>query len=358
MSPIAKPPAKPVAAKPAARSAPAPAAARPAPPTRPGSKIAAAPPAPAPAASGFMSFNPDTFTSGGLIDDMDVDITDVLCVDWDYNGNAPLGPALAIEFTDPNGATHTQYYSAGKAEDWKASEDGEHFEPVSGKTGLNMTTNLGMFINSLVTAGFPKEWLTDSLKVLIGTKCHVLQQVTERKGLIRTGPNATRPTSVLLVSKIIQLPGGEEVETAEAHTVAPVKTAHGANGKDLSKQPLGKPVSAPVPAQAAPVQAPAQAPAKTPAKAAPKTTAAAVAEVADDLDQTIIEALSEVLAEEPYTIDKKDISKVVFKRFTDLGKSATERNKAVVRSGQQDFLKGLAELGIAYDGAQIMLATE
>ena len=34
-----------------------------------------------------------------------------------------------------------------------------------------------------------------------------------------------------------------------------------------------------------------------------------------------------------------------------------ERNKAVIRAGKQDFLSGLAELGIAYDGATLTLAS-
>ena len=56
---------------------------------------------------------------------LDVEITDYLACTYDFNGNAPADtPAAAIEFTDPNGTAHVQYYSMGKSEDWQPAEDG------------------------------------------------------------------------------------------------------------------------------------------------------------------------------------------------------------------------------------------
>ena len=56
-----------------------------------------------------ISLNPDDATHGGLIDDIDIEITDAQSCMWDYNGQQPEGPALAVELTDGNGNAVTQY---------------------------------------------------------------------------------------------------------------------------------------------------------------------------------------------------------------------------------------------------------
>lgn len=274
----------------------------------------------------FVSLNPDNAVQGGLIDDIDVEITDALAVMWDYNGQQAAGPALAVEFTDVNGAQHIQYYSCGKAEDWVAHESGEGFVPVSGKTGFNNNTNINMFMDSLVKAGFPKEYLTGNVKVIIGTKGHVLQHITERKGLIRTGKNADRPSSVLLISKITELPAGigTGMGTGQAETQATAT----ATGKTT---------------------------AATAGKANGAATTAAAQAGGNDLDSELQGYLMEALVETP-VIEKKEIVKIVFKKATEAGKAAADRNKAVIRAGQQDFLNSLPAVGISYTGTEIALA--
>jgi hypothetical protein len=280
-----------------------------------------------------MSLDPDTFTAGGLIDDIDVEFTDVLACEYDYGGNAPLGPSLAIEMTDVNGQAHVQYYSAGKAEDWKPSDDGCGFVPVSGKTGFNNNSNISMLLASMVAADPRVKPLlaAGNVKALIGTKAHVLQKQLERKGLVRTGRNADRAPSVLLVTKIMALPGDEGTGTVVAATKAAVG---------------GKPNG----------------------QAAAQSKAAAATEAAADVDTIIIDALSSVLmgASEVAGVTltaegalaKKDVAKVVFQAFPVPPNTPQQRNAAVVRSGQQEFLKGLAEYGIAYSGTDIRMATE
>ena len=120
-----------------------------------------------------------------------------------------------------------------------AHESGEGFVAVSGKTGFNNNSNIMMLFDSLVKAGFPKDHLTGNVKVIVGVKGHVLQQITERKGLIRTGKNADRPNSVLLVSKITELPAGvsgsgtavaQQATTGSASTKAAAAAGGRANG--------------------------------------------------------------------------------------------------------------------------------
>lgn len=267
----------------------------------------------------YISLSPDDATQGGLVDDIDVEISDAATCEWDYNGQQPAGPALAIEFTDKNGAQYQQYYSAGKPEDWTPTDDGCGFAAVSGKTGFNNSTNLMKFFASLVEAGFPKELLAaGNVKALVGTSCHVNQVVQERKGLVRTGKNADRPSTVLLVSKIHSLPGADTKGTAGAGKVA---------GKvgGATKTAGGKPNGA--------------------AAAEPDSEV-------DAIDAALIGALTEALADTD-PLPKKALLKLASDAFKGQGKL---HSQAIARSNNPVFLKSLVDSGIAFDGAQFSLA--
>ena len=294
--------------------------------------VAAAPPS-----EQLVSMNPESFTAGGLLDDADVTFTDVMACEYDYNGAAPLGPSLAIEMTDAAGAQHVQYFSAGKAEDWKPSKDGRGFVPQSGKTGINNSTNLGKLLMSLATAGFPMEQLGGGdLKVLMGLQCHVVQEVQERKGLVRRGKNADRPSTALIVSKINALPGAAPVAVAASKAAVSGK----ANGA----------AKTPPPAQA---QA-----------AAPDVGAGAGAGAGDDVRTKIAELAVDVvvMGEAPegfevndeHVVPKKDFLKMVFATFKKAqGSTPALCNQAVNLAGNQEFLKSLAESGVVYDGVNL-----
>lgn len=274
---------------------------------------------PAPPKPQRMSMNPDTFTSGGLINDVDVFITDAGTVCWDMNGIVdPTTPFLAVEMTDDNGTAHTQYYSAGKPEDLQPEESHEGFVSPSGKSGINSGTNLGMFLASLTENGFPKEMLDDgNLKVIIGTRAHVIQKAVERQGIIRTGKNAQRPSTVLLVSKIHALPG--------ADTVAPKATA----GKPTMG---GKPAAATVSG-------------KPNGKA---TGATAAASPASDIDDADLYAALRGGIPEGDTIQVKEIAKLVFGYYNENGMEKLA-NKAVARAGTQAFRATLNDNGFVYE---------
>lgn len=270
-----------------------------------------------------VSMNPESFTAGGLINDIDITITDAQTTVWDMNGAvSPDTPFLAVEMTDANGTAHVQYYSAGKPEDWQPEDSGEGFVSSSGKTGINGTTNLGMFLASLVEAGFPKEQFDDgNLKVLIGTSAHVIQKVLERQGLIRTGKNASRPNQVLLVSKIHTLPGAGGA--AGGATKAAAKPAAGKPGVAASAS-AGKTVGG-------------------------KTNGAAATPPSGDdvLAQHIYTALQLHLGEVGEPIAVKAMPKVAFDYFKSEGLEGG--NKAVALCNKQSFRASLAENGIAYD---------
>lgn len=285
---------------------------------RPTSTRNAPPPQPKSPSVERVSMNPDTFTAGGLINDIDITITDAQTTVWDMNGAvSPDTPFLAVEMTDANGTAHVQYYSAGKPEDWQPEESGEGFVSPSGKTGINGTTNLGMFLTSLVDAGFPKELFNEgNLKVVVGTQAHVLQKVLERQGLIRTGKNASRPNQVLLVSKIHALPGAD----AKAQSIG--KGAKPAPGKALS--PASKTLSGKVNGQAA-----------------------SAASGDDALAEHIYTALQLHLGEVGEPIPVKSMHKVTFDYFKANQLDGT--NKAVALCNKQSFRASLADNGIVYD---------
>lgn len=288
-------------------------------------KASAAPPTPPPPQRISMSVG--SFTQGGLIDDIDVEITDAITCEYDYNGAAPLGPALAVEFTDHNGTASIQYYSAGKAEDFSPDDAGEGFLSVSGKTGVNNSTNLGKFLASMVEAGFPDDMLAEgNLKVIVGTKCHVNQVVQERKGLIRTGKNADRPSTALLVSKIHSLPG------AKATAGVGVKAKAGV---------AARPVTA----------------AATTAKAGKANGAATTAVVTpQDLDFHIFQGLKSAL-EGGGEIPGKSIAKTVYDYFN-ANDMAALANKAVTRAGTQALRAAFGDNGFVYENAVLTLAAE
>jgi hypothetical protein len=257
-----------------------------------------------------VSFNPNTATSG-FLDDVDVEITDAQTCEFDYNGQQAAQPALCLELTDVNGGQHPQYWTCGQAADWAPTEDGASFTPLSGKTGFNDNSNIMILFKSILEAGgdavIP---ILDSgdCKRLIGMKAHVMLKKVQRQGLIRTGKNAEKEPTVLVVSKIHSLPGAD------------------------TKKPLGKATA-------------------TTAKPAGGKANGAAAEAPNDIDSALIAALMEALAEND-PLPKKSLLQLASGAF----KGTPLHSKAIARSNSADFLKSLPDNGISFDGAQFSLA--
>jgi hypothetical protein len=271
------------------------------------------------AAPALVSMNPEAFTFG-LIDDVDVEFTDAACATAkqvpEYTVDDPDTPLFLVEMTDVNSTAHNQFYSLGKSEDWEPSAGGEGFVSVSGKTSINATSNLGMFIKSLVEQGFPTDILaTGNLKSIIGTKCHVMMKQTERKSLVRKGGQSDRPSGVLLVSKIHSLPGADSKQAPAKAAVN--KTA--SVGKSVTKTNSG--------------------------------AAAAELDPNAEIDAVLIEKLTEALAEND-PLPKKNLLQIASGAF----KGTPSHSKAIQRANQADFLKSLPASGISFNGAEFSLA--
>jgi hypothetical protein len=277
-----------------------------------------------PNAPTLVNMSPDAFTFG-LIDDVDIEITDAICATAaqaeNYNSDDTEAPLFIVEMTGVNGDQHTQFYSLGKSEDWAPSANGEGFVSVSGKTSINATTNLGMFLKSLVENGFPADVLaTGNLKSIIGTKAHVLMKQTDRKSLVRAGRDPGKPTGVLLVSKIHSLPGAD-TKGAKAGIAGTGKAA----AAGATKAATGGKVNG----------------------------AAKSGDEFEAIDAGLIEGLTEVLAEKD-TLALKDVMKIAVAKFT-----GNDKSKAIKRSRDMEFLnqfKGEGNEGIKFDGSEFSLA--
>lgn len=250
------------------------------------------------------SLNPESFTEGGgLIDDVDMTVSGISFVIFDYNGKVDPGvPAIRLECTQEDGEEYIEHYSAGKASDWLPSEDGSQLVAVGQATGIRSTTKAGILLKSLVDSGFPVDQLGDDIKVVEGLQAHFIRvPAPKRQGLKKAEREDGRvfEETVLVISEILSLPGDKK------------KPAGAPKGK--SKAPVGA----------------------TASKAKAKTS---TKESAGDVASKTAEVILEIL-EESGVAAKKDLPAAIFK----LRKDDPDRNEMVKMAFDEKFLGGNAE---------------
>jgi len=273
-------------------------------------------------APGLVSMAPDSFTTG-MFDDQDGTITDCVAATAsqaeNYTKAPPDTPLFIAEITDVNGSQHKQYWSLGEAADWQPSDDGKGFIPISGKGGINRTSNLGMFLDSLVQEGYPAESLASGdLTQLIGLKAHFIVKKTDRTIVRRDKDEAPKPTGVLIVNKIHALPGTKSASAPASKAAVGGK----ANG----------------------------------AATTAKTAAAKPADAGDfdDVDEILVPAVLEALGDAEGGLEKKQLVKIANTVFNTAENKAL-RNKAIGRANQPGFMAKLEESGVTVDGARLSL---
>jgi hypothetical protein len=171
-------------------------------------------PASANAPQQFASLNPEDFTSGGLLDDVDVVFESCRFVEWDYNGSIDhpvLAMLVVMNYTDPatgNPATADQYYSAGELSRFYPSEDGTHAVAVVGSKGLAGGTNVSVLLKSVIDAGFPVDQFGDgNVSAMDGMVCHINRIAQPKRGGQITGKTSSGyEATVAVVTKIHQMP--------------------------------------------------------------------------------------------------------------------------------------------------------
>lgn len=187
-----------------------------------------------------LSLRPSTFVEGGgLIDDVDVKVTAAKFLMFDYQGKADVEvPALGLTIVDPDGKEHDQFFSAGDAKFFMPGDgdtparEGDELVATGDKAALNTNTNLAKFLESLVNAGWPEDKLDDfKASSLVGLEFHIKREAAKRTGLIRTGKNAGRESTVFTCSKIIRYPWEKAKAGVAAKAPAATVAASKPNGK-------------------------------------------------------------------------------------------------------------------------------
>jgi hypothetical protein len=302
-----------------------------------------------------VSFNPKTFVEGGLIDDVDVEFVEVQFCQYDYNGASDPVLALGVKMRaeqDGQLKDFDQYYSAGSLEHFVPSADGYGLEPVGGKTSLNSNTNTAKFFQSLLEAsngGLEEVLNSGNVAGLVGLKCHVARVAQpKRSGIIRTGKNADREATVLLVNRIIAYPG----QAVPATPAKPPSVAKPSPAPVAAKVGIGggtKHTVAPAKIGMGTAARPAATPSPV-ASAAPPSNGAANGSA--EVDELAGATLLEILSMAGGTLAKKDIPPKSFQ--SDTLKGNPLKAKVVTRIFSDDFLSSAP--GITYDGANVSLA--
>lgn len=178
---------------------------------------------------GVNLFDRDAFVEGGgLLDDVDVTFTSVRFGKTDYRGSAATTTtALLVTMETEDGEEHEEIYSIGrKAEKvLMASPDGSRLVPRSGasEVQLNSKSKAGMFLISLIDAGYENEGDPKDISQLEGLRVHV-----RRKALPKLDNVAdSKEGSVLLVADIL-----EEKSKGKATGKAAAKGKAADNGFD------------------------------------------------------------------------------------------------------------------------------
>lgn len=260
---------------------------------------------------------PDAMVTGGLVDDIDVTLSSVRFVLYDYDGKvAEAVLALHVKMTDDDGTEYDQYYSAGDSKFFVPSKDGSMAMPVGSRTALSSSSNAAQFLISLVNAGFPQEQMEADVTIFETMKVHVNRVAQpKRSGIIKNAGDNEREKTVLIVTRIIAMPGEEPVKKGGAKAGTTTKAA------GSTKPAAGK---------------------------AAATKAAAPAASDDDLSAALTEVVTTALAEAGGTVTKKDITGIVFRAMKD----HPGRNQAVKLVHTDDFLSSGPW---TYDGSELSL---
>lgn len=277
-----------------------------------------------------LSLRPSTFSAGGLIDDIDVEIVRARFVQYDFEGKSDE-PKLCIlgVMKDNDGNEHPQYWSAGDLQFFVPSEDPKNEDlngitcvQVGQKTALNGGTNAALFLNSLVQVGFPEDQLdAGDLRVLEGVKVHVNRvPQPKRNNLPKKTGQSDRDPMVLIATALIAMPG-------ESKPAAATKTA-------AKTATTGKPIGV---------------------AAAAKSGTARTASPSNELDMALVEELGGELmglfaSKEVQSMKKVELTKGL---FSSIDKTNTNKTKMIGMAARDEVLKAID--GFTFDGSMLSI---
>lgn len=162
---------------------------------------------PAQAQPKFVSFAPDAFVAGGLINDVDVEVEHAEFTVDGPEGYSESALFLKLSLKQDDGSIVDQWWSAGKKayENFTPTDDGARLQQTGSSTGLVRGSNLHTFMESLVAKGFPKAKCDDASN-LKGIKMHVVQ-VPQKRGAGMSPAKDDRERTILVCERLISLPG-------------------------------------------------------------------------------------------------------------------------------------------------------
>lgn len=265
-----------------------------------------------------VSMDPDDFVTGGLLQDVDLEILKIYST-LEKPEHYKFDDRVFIKMEAKNlstGGQEEQFWAAGSNADFVPSSDGNFILPNPDNpsaTALRKASNWAAMLVSLKTnGGMPKGFLNSSkgLSALAGMRFHAMQApAPERPGLEKK--DSKFPPTVLICFKV--LPGfapWEAKKTAVAGTTRRVVTW--------------------TPAQAAP-----QAQAAAPAPSAPAAPQAAGSGTEDDKIISVVSALIDEAAPDengvqkiPAVQDKSGIAALVFNKLVKHGFKVNQRTEA------------------------------
>jgi hypothetical protein len=204
-------------------------------------------------ATAVVSLSPDDFIEGGAVpSDQNLRIVTARFKLWDYNGKAKTTTALELVLQgDAEGDVHTQYYSVSGPDRFAPSADGKRLVVTGPAEKLVKSSNYAVLANNLVSAGFPKNRLSEGdASVLDGTYAYwVAVAAPKRVGLDKapTEGGEDRQKVVLVPKQILELPGQQKAAgkkptgakksaaAAAAATAAPAEESAD-DGADITTQ--------------------------------------------------------------------------------------------------------------------------
>jgi hypothetical protein len=177
-----------------------------------------------------ISLNPKTFVSGGLLNDVDVEIVEARYALFDYQGTvdaANMRTALRLQMRTLDGSQEaTEHLTLGATGDFvpNDSDGGLTLRPLSGKTSLTKRSKLYFFLQSLTDAGADMSRLDNGrADELEGLKFHFVRKPMPDMGgleVTRRGKNPDQAIEYIHVTKLIEWPAKKAAPSAQAPAAA------------------------------------------------------------------------------------------------------------------------------------------
>jgi hypothetical protein len=166
-----------------------------------------------------LNLNPETFSTGALINNVDAKIVKAEFRMFTYPGGiSEPAPVLELTFETNDGETHSQVYTVGSADRFRPSVDGSTIEVLAEGSTISRNSNLAIFIKSLCDAGFDTSKLNDGkASAFVGVRAHL---VRKNFGVKQNG----KEKEILVVDRLIT--DGNSANTATTTTNAVTENAN------------------------------------------------------------------------------------------------------------------------------------